>query len=65
MRQFSGKMVNTYATVANAVKAVEKSSFGDLRYVVAVDGEGRFFPLFIGGDEILQRGVHFKFAVMN
>jgi hypothetical protein len=64
-RHFAVKMPNTYASVANAIKAVEKTSFMDLRYVIAVDGTGRFFPLFIGSDELLQRGVHFKFAVMN
>lgn len=64
-RQFAAKMPNTYATVENAVKAVEKTSYADLRYVIAVDGTGRFFPMFLGNQEALERGVHFKFAVMG
>lgn len=60
----------TYATKANAVKAVEakfgpnQEHFGsaDLHYVIMQNEEGRFFPLFIG-ERALHRGVHFHFCV--
>jgi hypothetical protein len=57
----------TYATEANAIKAVEKK-FGyeganHLRYFIARNAEGRFFPVFIGTDA-LQHMVHFHFSVV-
>ena len=63
------KPAKTYATVDNAIKAVEKAyganvAFADtnLRYVVAVGADGRFFPVFIG-EAAVRAGVHFKFCV--
>ena len=61
----------TYATRANAIKAVEKV-YGenrdrwpdaDLQYVVMTTAEGRWFPLFIG-ERALQHQVFRHFAVM-
>ena len=68
---FTPSPSKTYATQANAVKAVEKL-FGenqtrwpaaDLHYVTMQTAEGRWFPLFIG-ERALQHGVHFHFPVM-
>ena len=56
----------TYATEANAIRAVEKT-FGNaegLRWVMMRNEEGRFYPLFIG-NSALQAGVHFHFCVVN
>jgi len=62
----------TYATRENAVKAVEKA-FGErvtaqngenLRYILSVNADGRFFPVFLG-ERALQAGVHFHFCVAN
>ena len=56
----------TYATKANAIKAVEKF-FGDnrpeLRYTIYRNDEGRFFPVFLGTDA-LHAGIHFHFTVV-
>ena len=57
----------TYATEANAVKAVEqKYSFNEdqsLRYFIMQTDDGRFFPIFVG-DKAIERGVHFDFHVV-
>jgi hypothetical protein len=61
----------TYATPANAVKAVEakfpsaiSSECANLRYIMMQTPEGRFFPLFIGNNSIMM-GVHFHFNCAN
>lgn len=54
----------TYATAANAVKAVEKALPPDapanqgLRYFLMQDDDGRFFPVFLGQSAV-QRGIQF------
>ena len=54
----------TYATKANAVKAVEKKDIQDsiggklIRYTVIQNEEGRWYPIFIG-EQAVQAGVHF------
>ena len=61
----------TYATKANALKAVEKvfganePHFGsaDVRFVLMQNDEGRWFPIFFG-QSALSNGVHHKFSVM-
>lgn len=57
----------TYATAANAVKAVEKVyPRGDedgLRYILQRTDDGRYFPVFIGM-KALEHGVHFHFNVV-
>jgi hypothetical protein len=61
----------TYATRANAIKAVEKvcgpncERFADseLRYVVMCDEAGRFYPLFIG-EAALRHQMFVHFCVM-
>lgn len=57
----------TYATEANAVKAVEKkfpaASNDGLRYFIQRTADGRFFPIFIG-QAAVQAGVHFHFNVV-
>lgn len=59
----------TYATRANAVKAVE-AVFGpsewnsdQIWYIIAALPDGRFAPVFIG-ERAAQRGIHFKFNVV-
>jgi hypothetical protein len=58
----------TYATAANAVKAVEKvfpSADDDvLRYIIQRTDDGRYFPVFIGMRAV-DRGVHFHFHVVT
>jgi hypothetical protein len=59
----------TYATVANAVKAVHKvfpdTSAGDgLTYFIMPTSDGRFFPVF-PGDRAIQAGVHHHFNVVG
>lgn len=63
--------VKTYATKANAEKAVEKLNIPDelngklIRYFIATSGEtGRFFPVFVG-EAAVQAGVHFHFNVIG
>jgi len=63
-RQFNIAMPKTYATPANAQKAVEKTVFRNYDYVIAVDATGRYFPLFVG-QSALQSGVHLKFAIIS
>ena len=56
----------TYATKANAIKAVEKKypspKWDHLTYIIVQDDAGRYFPLFIG-ERAIQAGVHFHFSV--
>lgn len=60
----------TYSTRENAIMSVERlfpenePHFGsaDLRYVIAVTAEGRFYPLFIGA-EAVSKGIFHKFCV--
>ncbi len=62
----------TYATAANAIKAVENvfgknhdhAGSADVRYVIVPTAEGRYFPLFLG-QTALSNGVHHLFAVAN
>jgi hypothetical protein len=58
----------TYATEANAIKAVEKRFPGTandgLRYILQRTHDGRFYPVFIGNSAI-HAGVHFHFHVVN
>lgn len=64
-RKFEIVPSKTYATEANAVKAVEKVGFSDnLRYFVERTAEGRFFPVFVGMAAI-EAGVHFHFNVVG
>ena len=66
--------VKTYATRANAIKAVEKVGFADtvrvggqdhnLRYFIATHTDGRFFPVVLG-EAAVQAGVHFHFNVVG
>jgi hypothetical protein len=60
----------TYATRENAIKAVEKAFVNRqtrderLDFVVVVNAEGRFFPMFLG-ERAIQAGMHFHFCVAN
>lgn len=68
---YSPQPSKTYATRANAIKAVEKAygenceHFGsaDLHYVIMATAEGRYYPLFIG-ERALKFGAHFHFSVV-
>ena len=58
--------VKTYATEANAVKAVVKKLGDDvdgLVYFIARNEEGRYFPVFIG-QRAIENGIHFCFSVV-
>ncbi len=63
--------VKTYATQANAVKAVEKyfgpneEMFGaaDLHYITIQGKDGRWFPVFFG-ERALRAGAHHRFNVI-
>lgn len=66
-RLFKLEPNKTYATEANAIKAVEKK-FPDadndgLRYFLQRTEEGRFFPVFVG-QSACHAGVHFHFNVV-
>jgi hypothetical protein len=62
-RIFNVKMPRTFATVENAVKAVEKTNPpNDFRYLIAVDAVGRFFPVFLG-EKCVSFAVGNHFAV--
>lgn len=55
----------TYATEANAHRAVEASGYPDhLRYMLMQIPDGRWFPVSIGQDAV-QCGVHWKFNVVG
>lgn len=66
-RQLKLELTKTYATEANAVKAVEKvfpSTDDDrLTYIVMPTPEGRFYPIFIG-ERATQAQVHLHFHVV-
>lgn len=66
-RMFKLEANKTYATEANAIKAVEKKypEAGDdgLTYFLQRTEDGRFFPVFVG-ERALQRMVHFHFNVV-
>jgi hypothetical protein len=58
----------TYATEANAEKAVAAKGFADkfeLRYIIVRTPDNRFAPLFMFNDAASQAGVHFHFNVIN
>ena len=65
-RLFKLEPNKTYATEANAVKAVEKkfpeANNDGLRYFLQRTEDGRFFPVFVG-ERCMQHGVHFHFHV--
>jgi hypothetical protein len=62
----------TYATEANAIKAVEKlfpnkpnanGKYDGLNYFLQRTEDGRFFPVFIG-ERAMQAMVHFHFNIV-
>jgi len=54
----------TYATEANADKAVAKAGYNDLRHFMMKAEDGRFYPVFVG-EKAAQRGVHFQFNIIG
>lgn len=56
----------TYATAQNAQRAVDKvfPDEPDLRYIIMLTPDGRFYPVFIGTSAV-HAGVHFHFNVVN
>lgn len=65
--KFEIQPTKTYATEANAVKAVAKVYGGEtdgLRYFVMKNAEGRFFPVFVG-DTAVNESVFFHFNVIR
>ncbi len=67
-RLFTIQSGKTYASEENAIKAVEKkfpeSANDGLMYFLARTEDGRFFPVFTGGERATQQGVHFSFHVV-
>lgn len=62
--QFKIEASKTYATEANVVKAVEKcTAFKNLRYFITCNEQGRFFPVFVGQQAVMEQ-VHFHFPVV-
>jgi hypothetical protein len=62
LRHIKLESSKTYATEANAIKAVEKvvSPEVDVRHFVHKIDDGRFFPVFVG-QRALDAGLHFRF----
>lgn len=63
-RKFEVTATKTYATEANADKAVAQAGFQDIRHFIVRAPDGRFYPVFVG-QEAAQRGVHFRFNVVS
>lgn len=63
-REFQIQAVKTYATKANARKAVAKIGAERLRHFIMQNDEGRFFPVFVGHDALVE-GIHFHFNVVG
>jgi hypothetical protein len=62
--QFKLESSKTYASEANVVKAVEKYTPSNaLRYFIACNAKGRFFPVFVGQSALTEQ-VHFVFPVV-
>lgn len=64
MALFKVEANKTYASKDNAIKAVVKSGFDDLRYFIMTSEDNRYFPVFVG-QEPIHRGVHFHFNVVG
>lgn len=62
--KFTFEATKTYATEANADKAVAKKGFSDIRHFMMKTDDGRFFPVFVG-QAAVSRGVHFHFHVVG
>lgn len=62
--KFEIKAPRSYATEANADKAVAKAHLSGLRHFIMRTPEGRFFPVFVG-QAAIQHGVHFQFNVVG
>lgn len=61
--KFEFTPVKTYATEANADRAVAKAGFEELRHFIIKSGDNRFFPVFVG-HPALEAGVQFHFNVV-
>jgi hypothetical protein len=65
--QFNLEPVRTYASQANALKAVDKKFSKDLQDTLhwyIAEKDNRFFPVFVG-QNALQSGAHFHFNVVG
>ena len=62
-RKFRIEASKTYATEANAERAVEKAGLANIRHFMMRDEAGRWFPVFVGQEAFLA-GVHFHFNVI-
>jgi hypothetical protein len=67
-RYYKPEANKTYATEANALKAVYKLYPADrddgLQFIIFKTEEGRYFPIFTG-ERALQAMVHFHFNVVG
>lgn len=59
---FNSDHSKTYATEANADKAVAAKGFESFRHFMMKNDKGRFFPIFVG-QKALDAGIHFHFHV--
>jgi hypothetical protein len=57
------KSRKTYATFDNAVTAIEKAGLMERRWLISITKEGRYFPVFIGTENIGV--VHLGFTVVG
>jgi hypothetical protein len=68
MAMFEFTPVKTYASRANAIRAVENAICEEirqeLRWFIAVHTDGRYFPVFVG-ERSVQRGIHHFFNVVG
>lgn len=53
----------TYKTAANAITAIEKAGLAGRRWLIAVANDGRFFPVFVGHDNVDV--IHAGFSVVG
>lgn len=60
----SARYLKTYATMANAQKAVARAGLADVRHVMMLTANGRVAPVFVG-EAAVQAGAHFQFAVVG
>jgi hypothetical protein len=60
------RTTKTYASIENAIKAVEKkfpeSNNDGLTYIVIKTEDNRYYPVFLG-ERAMHAGVHFHFHV--
>lgn len=64
-REFTITAPKTYATKENARKAVEKTGDETFRHFYMQDENGRWFPVFVGGEDSMKNGIHYRWNVVG